>query len=303
MNSKQIKYAIALSEVRNYSQVAQKLNITQPALSKQILSLENELGVKLFDRSTMPISITAAGEYFLREAQDLLYKEDQLVKSMGYFQSGDSGQLIIGITPFRSSYLIPPIVKKVRERFPGIIVRLHEANSETLRKETAEGKYDFAIVNLPVNDSVLDIKPLEEDHLALAVPKAYIENPDLQNMSDISFKQCQHFPFIVVGPMQEMRHLFDKLCSSSDFYPNIVAEVVSLTTAWSLAQAGAGATILPLEFIAKQTVSPDLAVFKIADSVYTRQPVVVSKRGQYQSEAAKYAIQLLTDAPNYDKFE
>ena len=66
MNSRQLQYAIALSEIRNFSQVAEKLNISQPALSKQILSLENELGVKLFDRATTPLLVTPAGQQFIQ---------------------------------------------------------------------------------------------------------------------------------------------------------------------------------------------------------------------------------------------
>ena len=67
MNSRQLHYAILLSQIRNFSQVAEKLDITQPALSKQILNLENELGVKLFDRNTIPLTLTPAGEHSFRK--------------------------------------------------------------------------------------------------------------------------------------------------------------------------------------------------------------------------------------------
>ena len=152
MNSRQLQYAIKLSEIRNFSLVAEQLNITQPALSKQILTLEQELGVRLFDRSTLPLTLTAAGEHFIREAKDLLYREDQLVKSMSDFSSGSRGRLTIGISPFRSLYLIHTVAKKIRDRFPGIEIVLQEAASDQLRKDAAEGKFDFAIVNLPVDE-------------------------------------------------------------------------------------------------------------------------------------------------------
>ena len=130
MNSRQLQYAIALSETRNFSQVAEKLGMTQPALSKQILSLEKELGVKLFDRDTNPISLTPAGERFVQDAKDLIYKEDQLIRSMERFRSGKEGQLTIGISPFRSLYLMPRIVKRLKEKFPGVRVCLQEWGSE-----------------------------------------------------------------------------------------------------------------------------------------------------------------------------
>ena len=98
---------------------------------------------------------------------------------------------------------------------------------------------------------------------------------------------------MVVQKSQEMRQLFDKLCAANDFYPNIAAEVVSLTTAWAMACAGVAATILPLQFIRHNTFDDKLSIVSIKDAVYTRQPVIVTKRGQYLSEAAKYAINLL----------
>ena len=89
MNSRQLQYALMLAGELNFSQVADKLNISQPALSKQILQLEQELGVKLFDRSTSPVSLTAAGECFVKEAREILFREDQLKRKMEEYGSGE----------------------------------------------------------------------------------------------------------------------------------------------------------------------------------------------------------------------
>ena len=80
LNTRQLEYALRLARVRNFSQVAEELKITQPALSKQILQLESELGVKLFDRNTNPLTLTPAGEHFVQEAQELLYREEKRKK-------------------------------------------------------------------------------------------------------------------------------------------------------------------------------------------------------------------------------
>lgn len=296
MNSRQLQYAVLLSQIGNFSQVAEKLNITQPALSKQILSLEKELGVQLFNRNTTPIGLTAAGDHFIREAQELLYKEDQLIRSIEQFKSGDKGQLDIGITPFRSSYLIPKIVKKIRSKYPGVKVKLHEAGSEILRAEAADGKYDFAVINLPVDESVFDIALIEPDSMALIVPNDILKQfPKMQGIKEIEFKDCKDLPFVVVGPNQEMRQLFEKLCTVNNFHPNIAAEVVGLNTAWEMASCGVGATVLPLQFITSELSDEKVTVLKIKDATYLRQPAVVTKKGQFISEYARYAIELLTE--------
>ena len=300
LNSRQLHYAVLLSQIRNFSQVADMLHITQPALSKQILSLESELDLKLFDRTTNPISLTPAGEYFVQQAQDILYQEDQLIRSLERYKSGEKGRLTIGISPFRSLYLGPKLVKAIKKRFPGVQICLHETNSTQIRKEIAEGKYDFAIANLPVDESVLDVMPLNPDTLVLAVPSKMLpllaELTDDSDLAEISFSSCRDLPFIVVSPAQEMRQLFDKLCAKAGFHPSIAMEVNGVTTAWAMAAAGIGATLLPLQFAREETFAKeDIALFRLEDELFQRQPAIITRRGQYISEYAAYAIQFLTN--------
>ncbi len=293
MNSRQLQYAVMLSQTRNFSQVAETLKISQPSLSKQILRLENELGVKLFDRTTNPLTVTPAGEHFVKEAADIIYKEEQLIRSLESFKSGEAGQLIIGSTPFRSSYMIPGLIKSFREAYPHIKIDLTEAGSEILRKEAAEGKFDFAVVNLPVDETKLDVIPLESDRLVLVVPKELIPLIPSVDQDGVDFASLKELPFAVLHKNQEMRELFDKLCSANGFYPYIAAEVVGMTTAWSMAINGVAATILPLQFVKSNPLNESLSVINIKDTLYTRQPVIVTKKGQYISEAARFAMELL----------
>lgn len=298
MNRKQLQYVIELSEDLNFSVVAEKHGISQPALSKQILALEKELDVKLFDRNNIPMTLTAAGEHFVSEAKKLIYREDQLVRSMEDYKSGKFGKLEIGISPFRSLYLIPAIVNKVKERFPGVTVVLHEEGSDQLRKNAAEGKFDFAVVNLPVDESVLDVRLIEADALVLAVPQKLAEALPESTESDIpeiDLKYCKKLPFVVVSPQQEMRQLFDKMCAEVDFSPVVATEVVGVSTAWSMARAGVGATLLPLQFVNNFDFDNSIALYKLKNCQQSRQPAIVTRRGQFISEYAKYAIELLTE--------
>ena len=298
MNSRQLQCAITLSEIRSFSQAAEKLHLSQPALSKHILNLENELNIKLFDRNTQPLSLTPAGEHFIHSAQDLLYREDQLLKSMEKFRSGDFGRLTIGISPFRSLYIMPELVKKINTRYPNIQVSLQEKSSDLLRKEITEGRYDFAIINLPVDESVLSISPLEPDKLVLAVPNPMLNSlpPSAVATHRLYISDCENLPFIVASPSQEMRRLFNKLCTKANITPRIVAEVINLTTAWAMTHAGIGATLLPLQFInSRSFFDRGVTLFTVEDNEYDRQPVIVTRRGQYISPYAKYAIELLSN--------
>ena len=298
MNSKQLQYAIELSETLNFSQVAEKFNISQPALSKQISSLEKDLGVTLFDRKKNPIALTAAGEYFFKHAKELVYKEKQLYRSMEKFSTGEMGRLSIGISPFRSLYLIPKICKKITQKYPGVKIVLQEAGSDILKRNASDGKYDFAIVNLPVDESAFDVINIEKDKLVLAVPanmQSLLQVKETGGIPQIDFACCENLPFVVVGQHQEMRQIFEKNCTVANINPKIAMEVVGLSTAWSMVRAGIGATLLPLEFINEISSDDSVKLFIPKCDTNIRQPVIITKRGQYISEYAEYAIKLLTE--------
>lgn len=298
MNSRQLQYAVLLAKARNFSQVAQELDISQPALSKQIISLENELGVKLFDRSTTPLSLTPAGEFFVQKAEELLFEEDILLKTMDRYKSGESGRLTIGISPFRSLYLMPDIVKALKEKYPHVQIVLSENGRSQLQKGILEGHYDFAVMNLPVDESKLEAVPLEQDTLVLAVPNRLLPLLDRsENSSDrtIELIQCRKLPFVVVSQEQEMRQLFDKLCRIARIEPLIYVEVVGIATARAMVQEGVAAAILPRQFVQSGAAQNSMTLFELRQDTYIRQPAVVTRRGQFISEYAQYAISLLRE--------
>lgn len=296
MNSKQLQYAVLLSETGNFSLVAEQLNISQPALSKQILSLEKELGVQLFNRNSSASVLTPAGEHFIREAKELLFREQQMLRSAERFKSKDVGAVVIGTTPFRSSYLLPKTVKNFREKYPEVQIKLKELGSDIIKKDAADGKFDLAIVNLPADESVFDITPLESDRLVLVVPNEILDKiPQLKNTTDVDFKNLEQLPFIVLTPSQEMRKLFDNLCITSSVTPQIAAEVTGLTTAWQMVCTGIGATMLPLQFVEEVMTNQEVTVIKLNNTSHLRQPAILTRKGHCVSEHAKYIIKLLTE--------
>lgn len=297
MNTKQLQYAIELAKMRNFSHVSEKLNISQPTLSKQIISLENALGVKLFERSTASVALTPAGEYFVQEAQKLIFREDQLLRTLEQYKSGERGRLIIGVSPFRNLYLMPRVLAQFKKEYPGIQVVLHETSSDQLRKEAAEGCYDFAIVNLPIDDTVLDVTYLEEETLVLAIPNTMVNLlPVADTEKGIDFADCRDLPFVVLSQGQEMRRYFDSLCASYSITPNISIEVSGgITAGWSMARSGLGATLLPLQFVGETAFEDNLTIFKLNNMQFTRQTAIVSRKDQYLSKYAQYAMQLLQD--------
>ena len=294
MNSRQLQYAVVLSETKSFSTAAEKLNISQPALSKQIIALENELGVKLFDRGASPLALTASGEYFIAKAEKLLFEEDVLLKTLEKYKSGERGKLVIGAVPFRSSYMMPKLIKNIKEKFPNVQIELQEYGLSVLREGLLKGEYDFAIMNLPMNDPEFEAIPLTPDTLVLAVPeelKAHMEDWDRDEIDDLSVGK--NLPFVTVGKEQEMRKLFDVLCAEANIEPDIYATVTGVATAWEMVKSGVAATIIPKQFVLAKEDYSKAKIFEIKNTPYIRQSAVVIKRGQFVSEYAKYAIEEL----------
>lgn len=295
MKFRQLEYAVILSQVLNISQAAEQLGITQPALSKQILSLEKELGISLFNRNTVPLTLTDAGENFIREAKDILAKSDELKRSMEQFKAGEKGRLTIGISPFRATYFLTDIIKELNEEFPLLQVVLSEKNSAQLQKDTIDGLVDFSILNLPVDENLLDVIELESESVVLAVPEKYAKELNFTKRKNnklpmISLSDCNKVPFIVLGNGQELRTLFDKMCDTVKFVPNITTKVTGVNTALSLVKSGIGAAVLPSKFVLSN-ITDGVSVFKIKNTPAIRQPAIVIKRGRYLSSYAKSAIE------------
>ncbi len=293
MNSRQLQYAVILAKHRNFSQAAQELGISQPAFSKQIIGLEKELGLKLFERGTNPLSLTTAGAVFVEKAKKLLFEEEKLLKTLEDYKSGETGKLTIGVAPFRSLYLMPRLVKKIKERFPSLRLVLEEHGLEELQKGLLEGLYDFAIMNLPVDEELFEVVPLEADTLVLAVPNELLPLIDGKKGDGVSLSDCGRLPFVVVGKNQEMRKLFERLCSRAKVQPEIFVEVTGVTTAREMVREGVAATLLPRQFLRYEAQSSDITLFELRQEEYLRQPAIVTRRGQYVSRYAEFAMEIL----------
>lgn len=298
MNVKQLQYALVLGQKRHFSQAAEALGVSQPALSKQIRALEEDLGVLLFDRNTQPLSLTPAGECFMREAQGFLQQEDRLRRSMEGFKSGMKGRLILGISPFRCSYRIPTLLRRLRERFPGLQIVLREADSARLHRGIAEGEYDLALMNLPVDETLLNVVLLETETVMLAVPRHLSHALPAEahdGIPSLTMQEAADLPFVVLGPQQELRRQFESLCTADNVHPEMAAEAVGVLTAWSLARAGVGATLLPHDFVKDAPDDGSLCFFRLKQNTPTRQPAAVYRKDRPLSQYAQYFIALLTE--------
>ena len=152
MTLTQLEYIVALDEHRHFASAADHCYVTQPTLSMQIHKLEEELGVKIFDRTKQPVIPTEIGAGILAQARNVLRESQMIRQLINDKQDGLSGELRIGIIPTLAPYLLPPLFKSISEKYPKLNLVIKENITEDLIHELKNNRLDCGVVVTPLND-------------------------------------------------------------------------------------------------------------------------------------------------------
>jgi LysR family hydrogen peroxide-inducible transcriptional activator len=171
MTLTQLEYIVALDTDRHFVTASEKCFVTQPTLSMQIQKLEDELGVKIFDRTKQPVIPTETGVSIIAQARVIL-REAQMIKQIIHNQKDAvAGDLRIGIIPTLAPYLLPPLYKYIREQYPQINLMIREAITEDVIHELKNNRLDCGIVVTPLNDQSIKEDVLFYEELFVYVSK------------------------------------------------------------------------------------------------------------------------------------
>lgn len=293
MNFRQLQYTLKVAEERSFSKAAQKLYIAQSSLSQYIINLEQELGVQLFDRSTNPLRLTYAGEVYIQAAAHILDQSDQLRQQIEDITNFKKGRIVIGLSTFRTSSLIPLVLPAFRERFPGIEVVLMEGTSAELEKHALQGVTDMTIGPLPVKDELFDYEEILQEELLLSVPLSHpLWKEGWDNPPVIPLARLRDEGFILLTGSQKMHQIATKLCQESGFQPNIVLETKSLEAADALARSGVGIAFIPDTLIRFQP-DPKPPCYFSMEGHPSRTLVVSYRKDRYLSRLADAFIETM----------
>lgn len=172
MTPQQIEYVLLVAQLRSFSKAAQKLYITQPSLSKYIINIEKQLGMEIFDRSTTPISLTAAGEAYVATARQIKAARDDLSNRIADMQNLRAGTLKIGASTFRTSFMLARSISEFCREHRGVEVSIADSNSENLKEMLRAGQIDLLISTGSFDPRYFDAEPLATEQLYAAVPAA-----------------------------------------------------------------------------------------------------------------------------------
>lgn len=181
MNFDQLEYFIAVSEEKNYYDAAERMHISQSSLSKQLINLEKELGIALFDRSHRKAELTAAGKSFYKEALALSSQYHKLLDSISDIREKDADTLRIGTLPFQAQYDLPAIFTSFSKAYPQIGLIQEEVEDDKLLSGFESGKYDLIIAR----SNMIDSKEMSYDTICSDVLVAVL--PSVHPLCQSSF--------------------------------------------------------------------------------------------------------------------
>jgi LysR family transcriptional regulator, benzoate and cis,cis-muconate-responsive activator of ben and cat genes len=242
MDLRRLRYFVAVAEETNIGRAANRLNISQPPLTRQIHQLEKEVGTSLFQRTSKGVQMTNAGKVLLEEARNILVLADRARQRTRLAGTGQSGRLDIGV--FGSNILaIPALLQTFGQRFPDIDVVVHAMNKE----KQLEALYDRRVT---VGFNLLGLKLAgiaNEKVRAEPLVVALNSNDPLCRQQAIALRSLHDRPMIIFasGPRPNLMDRIFALCLEEGFRPDISQEVVDSVTAVSLVAAGFGVSLVP----------------------------------------------------------
>jgi len=241
---KEIKYFIAVSEELNFRKAAKKLNISQPPLSQQIKLLEEKIGFKLLNRDKSHVSLTLAGNKFLRDSYDITSKIKRSILIGKKISRGEIGTLRIGFSTLASFYILPEVISKFYKSYKGVELQLKEMRTENIIKEILDKKIDLGFAGKKIISKDIKSISLYKEKIILAINK----NNPLSKKKNISISDIKNENFILFPKSKGAVGLYDKIidfCKKANFEPNVIQEAYELEVILGLVSGGMGIALIP----------------------------------------------------------
>lgn len=256
-----LRYFKAIAQHGHMTRAARALGVSQPALSAMLAKLEHEVGAELLHRTGRGVALTEAGKVFLQHAEDAVRRADAAVAAVRELTGLERGSIRIGGGATATTYLLPPVVSRIRAKFPGLRFYVREQGSNAVAAAVLSGELDLGIVTLPIRhpeQQELLVVPLVDDELRLIVPKdtaprstrraRRTQQPDHAAFSALSAPSAVNFrwkdlagvPIVAFEAGTAVRELVDAASAKAGVALSVVMELRSIESIKQMVAAGIG---------------------------------------------------------------
>ena len=284
MDISSLQAFIAVARNESFSKASEQLFVTQPAISKRVAALEEELGTQLFNRIARQISLTEAGKQLLPKAQELVHQAEDMQRYASNLNDDISGNLSVAISHHIGLHRMPPILKEFNLRHPKVELDIRFEDSDQAFSAVEHGDIEFAVITLP---NELPEKLIKEtiwhDQLSIMVG---LEHP-LSKQSNVDLTELANYPCVLPDKETETYKIIEREFQQRSLSMQVQMETNNLETLKMLVGAGLGWSLLP-----KTMADDSLRVLKI-DTEITRELGVVVHRKRSLSNAANALLGLV----------
>ena len=294
MNLRDLRYLVALADLRHFGRAAQACHVSQPTLSTQIRKLEEQLGVVLFERAPRQVMLTPVGADIVERARRVLGDVEQMHETARRTGDPEAGSVRLGLFPTLAPYLLPHVVPKLRARFPRLELLLVEEKTEVLIGMLRSGRLDAAVMALPQHEDWLETEFLFEEPFVLAVPSnhplARHRHLHLADLAD------QHLLLLEDGHCLRDQAL--SVCGLAGASEKEGFRATSLETLRQMVAAGVGITLLPM--LAVKPPVPDsqsIALLSFKQPPPSRRLGMLWRRSSGMAPMLRQLAQVLRELP------
>lgn len=240
---RQLRYFQAVAEELHFGRAAARLAIAQPALSRQIQALEQELGTPLLRRTQRRVELLPAGALLLERSRAIQQELARTLADVRRTGTGELGKLSLGFIHSSTYGLLPSVIRRFRQLYPGIELELHELPITAQHAGLLRGTIDLGLLRIQPAPPELEVVPVLPDPFVLALP---VKHP-LAGRTRVRLKEVAGEPFVMFSK-QEAPLLHDRvqaMCEHAGFQPNVVQRATQLHTMVGLVGGGLGIAVVP----------------------------------------------------------
>ncbi|MEH7253800.1 LysR family transcriptional regulator [Neobacillus niacini] len=276
MDIRHLKYFIAIAEEGKILKAAKRLNISQPPLSNQLMQLERELGIKLFNRQNQRLTITHEGKLFYQRAKKILKLVEGTVEEFKELSEGIRGTLSIGSIATLGATLLPERIRDFQKRYPNVQFQVWEGDPNRIMELVANRIVEIGIVRLPINDQLFDMIKLSEEPLVVAMSKEWNigEDRDYVTLSELEGKplMCISTPKgTSVYNHSSVSNKVAAACLQNGIEPRVIGECSNITPLLTWALHDIGIAVVPQS--AKNIIPNSGLIFK-----EIREPIIMTNQ-------------------------
>ncbi len=239
LNFSQLRTFAEVVELKSFSAAAARLGISQPAVSLQVRQLEQRFGVKLIERVGRRAVPTAAGLEFLGHARQVETAVEAAADAMAPHAKGAAGRVRLGTGATACIYLLPPILRDLRLRFPAMEITVSTGNTPEMLRAIEENRLDVGLVTMPAAGRMLDVRPVMDDEFVLIAPRG------TTLPKDVTATELAKLPLVHFEPATNTRRVLDEWAMRAGLPLKPIMELGSIEAMKELTGAGLGSCVLP----------------------------------------------------------